>query len=68
MTTITIKNGKNLSQSVFDTFDDFIEAYYIAQGKVVLRSLHESDLSDEELAAYQQHKADGYDDFEDIAI
>ncbi len=51
MTTITIKKGKKLSQSVFETFEEFIDAYYQSTGKVILRNIDLDDLSEAELAA-----------------
>ncbi|QMU63181.1 MAG: hypothetical protein GKR88_02090 [Flavobacteriaceae bacterium] len=66
MTTITIKKGKKLSQSVFETFEEFIDAYYQSTGKVILRNIDLDDLSEAELAAYKKHQEEGYDDFEDF--
>jgi hypothetical protein len=44
MTTITIQNGKKLSKTVFQTFDELMDEYYATEKCVILREVKFEDL------------------------
>jgi general stress protein 26 len=45
MTTITIKNGKKLSRTVFKSFEDLIDSYYASKEMVILHQIDYKDLN-----------------------
>ena len=66
MPTIIIKKGIQLSESVFETYEDFINAYYHSTGKVVLQNIDLYDLSESEHRAYKKHLRETNNVFEDF--
>ena len=61
MTTITIKNGEKLPRTVFKTFEDLIEEYYIHKGITVLNSINYDELSSSSKKAIKESKKMGAD-------
>ena len=66
MTTITIKNGEKLSKSVFQTFEDLIEAYYASKNTVVLHQIDFEDLPVVSQKAIEESKKNGLNDLLDF--
>ncbi|MGB0880902.1 MAG: hypothetical protein ACPGTO_10085 [Polaribacter sp.] len=59
MTTITIKDGKKLSKSVFQTFEDLIETYYASKNTVMLHQIDFEDLPVASQKAIEESKKNG---------
>ena len=59
MTTITIKEGEELSRTVFQTFDDLIEEYYASKGIVMLHQVDFEDLPEVSQKAIEESRKMG---------
>ncbi|MCF6268111.1 MAG: hypothetical protein L3J41_00170 [Melioribacteraceae bacterium] len=66
MTTITIKEEKKLSKTVFQTFEDLIEEYYASENIVVLHEINFDDLPLSSQKAVEKSKKMGKDDLIDF--
>ncbi|MDA9057592.1 hypothetical protein N9K49_07090 [Flavobacteriaceae bacterium] len=66
MTTITKKEGKALSRSVFGTFEDLIEEYYASKGVVLLHQIELKDLPAASQKLIEESKKKGKKDLHDF--
>ena len=66
MTTITIKDGEQLSRTVFQTFDDLIEEYYASKGIVMLHQIDFEDLPEGSQKAVEESRKMGKDNLLDF--
>ncbi len=66
MTTITIENGKKLSRSVFDTFEDLIDEYYESKGMILLRQIDMESLTESQQQSIIDSQKKGGTDLENF--
>lgn len=67
MTTITIKNGsESLNKRIFQTFEEFIDAYYESKNKVLLHQVNFEDLSLDSQKAIEESREKGLDGLVDF--
>lgn len=66
MTTITIKEGKSLSRTVFNDFEDLIDEYYASKGMVLLHQIDENELSQASLKLIDASERKGKEDLLDF--